>query len=334
VFIFAGGDPPFTLLERAGVSFNPADRQQTPTVVEPGTRLLAPVLLTFAGSLAAILWASWFRAYYQIDPDARAHSPLHALLRPTAPVGLSTGLIACVLFAANLAYLIRRSTSFGRLLPGSLRNWMSCHVLTGLLSVLFVLVHCGFSMRQTVGGHALAALGVVVLSGSIGRYLYTLVPRAANGTEASLDELRSQLAQLFAQWDLEGRGFGAEVQRQIDELIIDGRWRASLLARIGVLVTGQFRLRRCLAQLRCFGRAEGVSEPELRRVLFLAVKAHRLRLLVTHYDEIAAVVSSWRYFHRWLGLLMILLTIIHIFTATRYASLDTTFLWPKPGVLP
>jgi len=325
VFIFAGGDPPFPLLERAGVSFDPADRPPEPQVVERGAGLWGAILLATAGLIAVGVWSFWFRTYYAVDSGIRATLPAHTLLRSSGPVGIATGLAACILFAANLTYLVRRSPRWGKHLPGSLRVWMGWHVVTGVLAVLFLLIHSGFSIRPTVGGHALIALGLVIATGSIGRYFYAQFPRAANGKESSLDELRAQLAGVSAEWDRAGLGFGVQARQQIDELIAGGKWRASLLARIGLIVMGQLRLRRCLTRLRHLGHSEGIPEQEILHVLKLAKRAHQLTLHVMHYEEMAAVFSSWRYFHRWVGLLMVLLTVIHIVTATRYGSVSLGF---------
>ena len=247
-------------------------------------------------------------------------------------MGLTAGLAACALFVWNLTYLIRRSPRWGSWLPGTLRRWMSSHVFTGLMAVLCVLVHAGFTVRPTVGGHALVALAIVVITGCVGRYLYAFIPRAANGTEANLEDMRAQLASVSAEWDRDGRGFGTRVHEEVDRLITDGRWRPGLLSRIGALASGQFRLRRSLRNLRRQGRREGIPEREIRRILLLARNAYGLTLLVAHYEEISAVLSSWRYCHRWLGLLLVLLAAVHIATAARYASLDLGFAWPEGGL--
>lgn len=321
VFIFAGGEPPYPLLQRAQVSMDPADRPPAPKVVDRTGDLLGAVVVTFVCSAVIFCWAYWFRAYYGVMATARPAAAEHSLLRPTGPVGLATGIGACLLISVNLIYLARRSHTLGRFLPGSLRVWMATHVFTGLTSVLLLFVHCGFAIRPTVGGHAMIALGLVILSGSIGRYLYAQVPRAANGREVRLDELRTELAQLSAEWDRNGNGFGSQVRTEVEALVFDGPWRSSILARIGLIAIGQWRLSRCLERLHRTGRREGVPEQEMRSIFNLARRAHRLSLAITHYQELTAVLSSWRYFHRWLGILMVVLGIVHVVTATRYGSL-------------
>ncbi|MHC4768900.1 MAG: NAD(P)-binding domain-containing protein [Planctomycetota bacterium] len=322
VFIFAGGVLPFGMLEKAGVSFDPEDRPPAAGHIERGTDLLVVLAVLLAGAGCMTWWAVRHWSYYGLEPGLRGGSALHAWLRPAGPVGLAFGLVACALFAWNLAYLLRRSPRWGRLLPGNLKLWMSSHVMTGLFALLCVLVHAGFSAKNTVGGHALLALAVVVVTGTIGRYLYSYVPRAANGREVDLDNLRARLAALSGEWDRDGRGFGAQVRDRVDKLIAAGRWRAGLPARIGALVIGQIRLRLSLRRLRSEGRRRAVPQHEIDRMLLLARRAYRLTLLVTHYEEVRAVLSSWRYFHRWLALLMVLLAAVHIVTAVRFAEID------------
>ena len=333
VFIFAGGIPPFELLEKSGVSFDPADRPPVPEVIDKGNGLLAALSLAFLSALTMCGWAYWNWDYYRLDAHARAGSPLHDALRPSGALGLFFGVLACCLFLWNLTYLWKRSLRFGGLLPGSLRFWMGSHIFTGLFAFLCVLVHAGFTFKNATGGHALFGLAVVVVTGGVGRYLYAFVPRAANGAEMDLDEVRNRLASLSGDWDRQGRGFGESVRAQIDELIASSRWQPGLLARIQSIVRGQVRLRRSLRKLRVEGRAQDIAETEIQQVLNLARRSYRLTLQVAHFEEVRAILSSWRYFHRWLALLMIILAALHILTAVRFADLDwhQLMIWKGSG---
>jgi hypothetical protein len=54
-------------------------------------------------------------------------------------------------------------------------------------------------------------------------------------------------------------------------------------------------------------------------------------LAAAHFAEVRAVLGSWRYLHRWLALLMVLLTGVHVYTAIRFADLDWSVLAPWSG---
>ena len=63
-------------------------------------------------------------------------------------------------------------------------------------------------------------------------------------------------------------------------------------------------------------------------MLTLAERAHRTALAAVHYDDLRSVLATWRYFHRWMALLLVLLTALHVTTAVRFAEIDWTVLWP------
>jgi hypothetical protein len=53
----------------------------------------------------------------------------------------------------------------------------------------------------------------------------------------------------------------------------------------------------------------------------LARRAHRAGWMAAHYEDLRALLSSWRYLHRWVALLMVLLLTWHVITALRYANI-------------
>lgn len=334
VFVFAGGVPPFGLLKDAGVSFDPDDRPaaEAPEIDRGSGLLLA---LAFASTLAlgVLGFALWNHAYYGLPAADRATSDLHELLQPKGAVGLTFGLLAVALFVCNLAYLLRRSRSIGRLIPGSLRTWMGAHVFTGLAAFFCVLLHAALAPRDTVGGHAFWAFVVVVVTGTIGRYLYAFVPRATNGKELEVEELRGRVAALSGEWDRDGRGFGTEVRMVVEELIDRDRdaWNKGFLHRVRAILQSRRELGRAFVELRRRGLDDDVPQEEIRAMLALARRAHRLMLAAAHYAEVRAVLGSWRYLHRWLALLMVLLTVLHVVTALRFAHVDWSVLPFVPG---
>jgi thioredoxin reductase/Pyruvate/2-oxoacid:ferredoxin oxidoreductase delta subunit len=320
VFIFAGGVAPFELLERSGVSFDPSLRPAPEPLAEEGTGLVPALGAALLTALVACVWTLWMSEYYALEPHARASSPLHGLLRPGGPVGFALGVAAVTAMAANLLYLVRRRERLGLKL-GSLKRWMTAHVASGVLALLFALVHGGMAPGDTVGGHALLGLVVLVTTGAIGRYLYAFVPRAANGRELELDEVQARLAALASEWEREGGGFGERVREAVSELATRTAWRASLGRRIVALIGSQRALRRTLDELRAEGTAAGVAPEVLREMLELARRAHRAALASAHYEEVRAVLASWRWIHRWVALLVVLLVARHVVSALKYGSI-------------
>jgi hypothetical protein len=320
VFVFAGGTPPFDLLERSGVSFDPALRPPTKQLVEEGTGLVPALAAALLLALLALGWTLWFGDYYTLAPHERATRGIHRLLRPAGPVGLALGIAAFGAIATNLLYLVRRNPRW-RFRLGSLKRWMTAHVVTGVLAFLFALVHGGMQPGNSIGGHALMGLVVLVSTGAVGRYLYAFVPRAANGRELELDEVHSRLAALSSEWDREGSGFAERVREEVSALAASTAWKASLPRRLAALVGSQRALRRTLACLRAQGEAEGVAPEHLTEMLDLARRAHRAALAAAHFEELRALLASWRWIHRWVALLLVLLVARHVVAALRYGGI-------------
>ena len=320
VFVLIGGTPPFELLERCGVSFDPADRPATARPVERGTGLLRALALALAFSLVALGWITRYASYYTLPPALRPFAEQHAWLRPSSVFGLACGGLATVLIVVNLAYLARRHGWLG-LRWGTLKSWMTMHVLTGVLALVFAIVHGGMATQDTLGHRALFALAIVVVTGAVGRYIYASVPRAANGRELELDELKAELATLSGEWDREHREFGERVRDEVQALVAHGSGQSSVLGRAGAWLRSPRRLRAALRRLRAEGVAHGLPEEQLERLLVLARRAHRTATMAAHFEELRALISSWRYLHRWVALFLVLVIALHVLVALRYGGL-------------
>ncbi len=329
VFVCIGGDPPFKLLEEAGVSFDASRRPKPAAMADNTTPLIWATGLLLAVAVAILMWAVVYSDYYGANAAARLLEDEHSVLRPAGVFGLAMGILAILLFAWNLLYLARRNPNAPRALPGTLRFWMGAHVFTGIASFLCVIVHAGFTYRPTLGGYAFLTLGIVLIAGLVGRYFYAIVPRAANGREMDLDELRARVAGIASEWDKSHRGLGGAVRDHVDALIREERWRSSFLSRATGLVTAHFRLRHALRELRMDPRFADIPESERDEIVGLAKRSLRLALQIAHFEEIRAVLGSWRFLHRWIALLMLLFVVGHVAVALRYARLD----WPVPAWL-
>ncbi|MHC4222578.1 MAG: NAD(P)-binding domain-containing protein [Planctomycetota bacterium] len=319
VFVMTGGTPPLALLEHAGVSFDGPQRKAPATVAEQGTGLINALGVGFALSLSALAWALWHLDYYSLPFVERPAHSKHFLLRPTLGVGLWLGIASSVLIGLNLLYLLRRAPR----VPfrfGSLKLWMTSHVATGILALLCAMLHGGMSPRDTPGGHALWAMAVLVVTGAIGRYFYAYVPHAANGRELDLAEVKARLGRMSTEWDQGQVRFRERARTEVSEMVEKRQWKGSFFGRVLALLGVQRDLRRTLAHLEEQGREEGVAQDEIDETMRLARRAHRAALMAAHYEDLRAVLVTWRYVHRWVTALMVLLVVVHIVHALAFGS--------------
>jgi hypothetical protein len=75
---------------------------------------------------------------------------------------------------------------------GSMRSWLQFHIFTGIVGSYLVILHSAWSFNGLAGGLTVMTV-VVVISGFIGRYIYTAVPRTADGVVIEAQVLQMQL---------------------------------------------------------------------------------------------------------------------------------------------
>lgn len=319
VFVMIGGQAPLELLERAGVSFDPARRTGAVEVREQGTGLQRALTIGLGLTIAALIWAVFHAEYYLLPLAMRPTHADHAWLRPGMGFGLGMGIAALGLIVLNLLYLVRRNGG-PALQVGSLKAWMTSHVATGILALLCATLHAAMAPRSTTAGHAWQSLVVLLVTGAIGRYVYAAVPRAANGRELDLFEIKQQLGRLSAEWDGGQRRFREQARQLMTASVEALQWRSSLPGRIAALISAQFARRRLARDLRALGGAEGVATDHVEETIELVCRAHRTALMAAHFEDVRALLNSWRYLHRWVAALMVLLVVLHVIYALTYGT--------------
>jgi len=321
VFAMLGGDAPVPLLESVGVSFDPADRPALDVAGAERTRLIWSLTAAFVLSVAAITWAVWCSDYYLRPLGERPLAEHYDWLRPSHGAGLTFGVVALGMVFANLAYLLRRSRTFPLRL-GRLATWMTVHVATGILAFLCALLHGGMRLDDSRGGHGLLALLALVTTGAIGRYLYSFVPRAVNGRDLELEEIRGELARLSSELDTGDPAFAEEVRLEVAGLVDERHWRGGFFRRAWGLVRSRSALRAAQRRLGQSARRAGISEDRLQALNLLVGRAQRAATAVAHYEDLRGVLASWRFLHRWIALLLVLILAVHVYEALRYGRIS------------
>jgi hypothetical protein len=77
-------------------------------------------------------------------------------------------------------YSMRKRSRMARW--GRMSDWLQFHIFTGIVGPFMVLLHSSWKFNGLAGAVTLMT-AVVVLSGFVGRYIYTRIPRTADGIE-------------------------------------------------------------------------------------------------------------------------------------------------------
>jgi len=133
--------------------------------------------------------------YYALSPLQRPYSPKHHLLRPSGAIGIKLGILGLAMFCVIFLYPLRKRWRWLQR-QGNSRHWLDFHVLLGLFAPLVIAFHASFKF-QGIAGMAFWLMMSVALSGIIGRYLYSQIPRRVNSAELSMKESRELQQQLL-----------------------------------------------------------------------------------------------------------------------------------------
>lgn len=193
---------------------------------------------------------------------------------------------------------------------GRMRDWLQFHIFTGIVGPYMVFLHTAWEFRG-LAGIVLLLTGLVVLSGFIGRYIYTAVPRTADGLfvearslQARITEIEAQLARL----DPQSAGTLAAPKpsttsperRIFGRFVEDIKWWASWFER-----------RRL--------------PPEVAQRLEVIQHARRQQAeLMRQIDTMAAarrLLSVWHSVHIPIGMALFVAAGAHIVAAIHYATL-------------
>ena len=285
-------------------------RDRGPTVSQP----YLAATLAVVGLLGTLLVAGW--EYYRLPTLQRPLHHLHDLLRPSGVLGLPCGIAGTLLMVASLVYLVRKQ--FPRLVKrGTLADWLSFHVFTGIVGPVLVLFHAAFVPYSALGVLALSAVAVVLASGALGRFVLALFPRTLEGRELGMDTVRERLA-VYRHKLLD---FG--VPPSFMDLDAPPRRRRAppfLLAVVRV-IAGDRERKRELSRLLASVRAR----PELRRragdVIPLVQRFCRERQWLVRYQELRRLMGMWRFFHRWFAIILFGTVVYHVVVTARFGGL-------------
>ncbi len=95
--------------------------------------------------------------------------------------GHTLGIFGFILMLLTEAlYSLRKRSRSARW--GRMAEWLQFHIFTGIVGPFMVLLHSSWKFNGLAGA-TLLMTGIIVLSGFVGRYIYTRIPRTADGIE-------------------------------------------------------------------------------------------------------------------------------------------------------
>lgn len=110
---------------------------------------------------------------------------------PRSNFGFYLGVGGSVSMVALLAYPLRKHVRAMQRW-GALKHWFRWHMILGIVGPLLILFHSTFHLRSLNATIALVSMLIVVISGVVGRFVYTKIHHGLYGSRATLEQVRQE----------------------------------------------------------------------------------------------------------------------------------------------
>lgn len=125
------------------------------------SKLETRIVLSVVAVITALIvygWMQWSTINFQQEVDFHYNA----------------GLIGGIMMLVVLLYAFRKRARIMRNV-GSIETWYYFHLFGGVLGPILILFHTDFTLKSVNASVALIAMGLVVISGIFGRYVYTRI---------------------------------------------------------------------------------------------------------------------------------------------------------------
>jgi TRAP-type C4-dicarboxylate transport system permease small subunit len=279
-------------------------------------------LLAWLLALALVLViAGYGFNYYMLSAADRPFSPKHEALRPSGPIGIKIGMFGVFLFFLIYLYPLRKKWGWlGRM--GNSRHWLDFHVVLGTTAPIVIAFHSTFKFGN-IAGMAFWSMMAVTISGFVGRYLYSQIPRNLNAAELTLKEMleiEESMRQELAEQKLT---FGKRMESLYDlPTPEDVQHMPMLLALVYMILIDlkrPFQLSLLRLQSAGIGQWMGsmfglkrTSDLKLERAIVVARKQAALSKRILFLTRTQQVFLLWHVVHRPFSYAFAILAIAHI----------------------
>jgi hypothetical protein len=259
--------------------------------------------------------------YYTLSAAQRPFSPKHEFLRPSGPIGIKLGMLGVLMFFLIYLYPLRKKWGWlGK--QGNSRHWLDFHIVLGTTAPVIIAFHSSFKFGN-IAGMAFWSMLMVTLSGFVGRYLYSQIPRNLSAAELSMKEIQDKEEALKKELEEQKATFGFSVDAlyQLPSAADVAKTPAiaSLLSMFLIdfkrpFETSMVRLRQAGfgPWLFSFFGLRPTRDQKLERALRVARKQASLSKSILFLSRTQQVFQLWHVVHRPFSYAFAILAILHI----------------------
>jgi hypothetical protein len=205
---------------------------------------------------------------------------------------------------------------------GNSRHWLDFHVVLGTTAPIIIAFHSTFKFGN-IAGMAFWSMLAVTLSGFVGRYLYSQIPRNLNAAELTMKEMR-EIEEAMRQELAEQRmTFGRRMEKLYDlptpQDVAHMPMLFAVLQMVLIDLRRPFRL--SLLRLQTGGAAAWLAsfcglrrtrDLKLERAILVARNQAALSKRIVFLSRTQQVFNLWHVVHRPFSYAFAILAILHI----------------------
>lgn len=242
---------------------------------------------------------------------------------PRSDFGWYLGVVGSVMLLLMLAYPLRKHVGFMSRW-GALKHWFRIHMIMGIVGPTLILFHSTFHLRSLNATIALFSMLGVVISGIIGRFIYTKIHYGLYGRRATLGKAQEELAGLSD--NAKSRlHFAPRVEQWLqsferDSKQLDRSFTSHLFSPLTIGLKRIIVAFRCARELRKVLKTE--RHPEFRGGASEAIQLTSSYLRecqrVAQFSTFERLFSLWHVLHVPLIYILAACAIFHIVAAYMY----------------
>lgn len=238
---------------------------------------------------------------------------------PTASglFGHGIGIIGFVLMLlTEILYSWRKRSKSARW--GRMSTWLRFHIFTGLVGPYMVLLHTSWKFNG-LAGIVMMLTVIIVLSGIVGRYIFTAIPRTADGAEIEASKLERQIVKVdesLQRWEDSRPEITSILSKALRETpkTADKSPRA-VFGRTYSEFVYKYRFWRVRQDLQSNYRAQAVELEKLYK------RKRTLQRQVATLAIARRLLSLWHTVHIPIGVALFATAFVHMIGAIYYATL-------------
>ena len=275
------------------------------------TKRKVAIGLMVAGIVLAIGSGYKGLEYYLLPLSEKFKHPLHKVLEPAGLWGHAFGFIGTFIILLNYLYSLRRRYEFDERL-GSLRYWMEFHMFVGFVGPILIIYHSTLKFEGWVATICFFSMATVVITGIIGRYIYTKIPHRLNGIEMTIEELKevdSQIASQLGNYfnDPEMIVSNCQLPAEKENFQDKGMFRLiGMMIRCDLLsIPQRKKIMKYIMELPINKKEKQILKTAVKKKMTLVRQ-------MAVYDTLHKLLHNWRFFHKKVAWVFFITLVVHV----------------------